>query len=245
MLMSVLQKTVGSIVDENYVYARALHYLGIDFFKYEEKTLDEICREKSIEKRRLIKNFYQCEFKSRIPFHELEAYPLRLVLELLRHAHHSYIKDHLPYIARLISALKDSDNPLVEDLKAVFPLFVEDFIHHIYEEEDHLFNYLDVLVDIERQRVASPLSSLWKFRNLSLKELKSHHEEEDEMESMRSLVDELPRDDLHIKVIIQEIQAFDRELLYHAEIENSILFPKAINIEEKVWQLIHHLSLSN
>src|SRR5687768_18003330 len=47
-------------------------------------------------------------------------------------------KHKLPYIARLVDSFKanhDDYFTVERDLKMVFPLFVEDFIQHIYQEE--------------------------------------------------------------------------------------------------------------
>jgi len=40
--------------------------------------------------------------------------------------------------------------------------------------------------------------------------------------------------DTHLKVIYQELQAFEKDLFVHARIENEVLFPKALNLEAKV-----------
>src|SRR5687768_18443265 len=57
-------------------------------------------------------------------------------------------KHKLPYIARLVDTFKanhDDYHSVERDLKMVFPLFVEDFIQHIYQEEDTLFSFIQAL----------------------------------------------------------------------------------------------------
>ncbi|MFT4785767.1 MAG: regulator of cell morphogenesis and NO signaling [Cellvibrionaceae bacterium] len=80
---------------------------------------------------------------------------------------------------------------------------------------------------------------------MNLSDQQALHEEEDEMEALRSLLMEIKVDSLHLEVIKKEIQAFDRELLYHATIENEILFPKAIELESSVKNRIADLSRLN
>ena len=121
----------------------------------------------------------------------MATYPFPLILEYLRYAHNSYIKNHLPYVGRLIDTL-DAADPTVQDLKQVFPLFVEDFIHHIYEEEDELFAYVRFLYKMERQPLNFQLYRVWlNFQSISLKDLRHHHVNEDEMAGMRELIDEI------------------------------------------------------
>lgn len=83
--MHVLEKKVGQIVEENFIYARALHHLGVDFFRYKDHRLKEICEEKGIERRRIIRSFYQFDSSTRISFEEISSYPLELTLEYLRY----------------------------------------------------------------------------------------------------------------------------------------------------------------
>ena len=93
--MSVLDRKIGDIIDENYIYGRALKYLGVEFYDYQDATLGAICAEKGISKSRLVRSFYQFDSNSRIPIKEIQSYPLKLTLEYLRFAHHTYIKDML------------------------------------------------------------------------------------------------------------------------------------------------------
>ena len=240
--MSVLHKKIGSVVDENFVYGRALHYLGIEFFENEHRSLDEVCKEKGISRQKVIKCFYDFDQNAKCTFSELEDYPIDLLLEYLRHSHHLFIKDKLPYISYLLCQYH---NPLMGDLQVIFPDFVEDFIKHIYQEEDEIFDYIRTLSKIDQNRLVNPLVGLMKFSHFSLKEIRAEHSEEDEMANMRGLIDEIRPQDLHGKVILNELKAFDRELLYHAEIENEILFPRAINLENQIQSKLKALSQLN
>ena len=65
------------------------------------------------------------------------------------------------------------------------------------------------------------------------------------MQGIRSIVEGMAKSDLHTQVIANEVKAFDREMMYHAEIENTILFPKAIELESKVLGQLLTLSRLN
>src|SRR5688572_22934708 len=138
---------ISELVDQNYVHAYVLFYFGIRFYEYSELTLDQVCKTKGLKTEQVVR-----ELES--PSHLQEAdlplisYPIDLIIEYLKHSHFLFIKHKLPYIARLIENFKayHSDYQLIErDLKIVFPLFVEDFIEHIYKEEDTLFSFIQTL----------------------------------------------------------------------------------------------------
>ncbi|MEL7003781.1 MAG: hypothetical protein AAFN93_13745 [Bacteroidota bacterium] len=46
---------------------------------------------------------------------------------------------------------------------------------------------------------------------------------------------------LHIRVIYNELQLLEQELITHARVENEILFPKALMLERSVKQRMHEI----
>ncbi|WP_370090185.1 iron-sulfur cluster repair di-iron protein [Ekhidna sp.] len=239
-LYMVFEKTIGQVVNENYVYARALHYLGVDFFEAPDKKLNEVCKERGLSKQRVIKSFYLFDSCHRFSFRELEKYPIELLTEYLKHTHHLFIKDKLPYIIHLVKKWDQQSG-----LKDLLPEFVEDFIKHIYEEEDTTFKYIALLSDIKNGHEKAPFSKLLEFENYSLEAEYEEHQDDDELGAIREIVANISSDCLHSQVLIHEIQAFDREMIYHAEIENNIFFPKALQLEEQVSKKLKVLSTLN
>ncbi|MEM6831018.1 MAG: hemerythrin domain-containing protein, partial [Bacteroidota bacterium] len=149
-------------------------------------------------------------------------------MEYLRHAHYQFIKERLPFITYIAKNCESIGfNELLSE-------FVEDFIKHIYEEEDSVFRYVKVLRNIKKGVVANPMKELIPYRKFSLKHEMDHHDGDDEMKAIRSLIESIVPVTLKERVLVNEVKALDRELLYHAEIENKIFFPKAIELESEV-----------
>lgn len=236
----VFEKTIREVIGENYVYARALHYLGIDFFDNPDRVLKEICIEKGLNRKQVIKSFYEFDSCHRFSFKQLETYPVELLTEYLKHSHHLFIKEKLPYIVHLAKALGGNHG-----LHGLLPEFVEDLIRHIYEEEDTTFKYIQLLSDIKKGKEKAPFSKMMAYRNYSLEGEYLHHQNDDELEAIRSLISSIDDSSLHGKVLVNEIQAFDREMIYHAEIENNIFFPKAIELETEVQSKLKKLTSLN
>ena len=170
--------------------------------------------------------------------------PIDLILEYLRHTHYVFIKRKLPYISQLIESFEPNDkryNDIAKDLKLVFPLFVEDFIHHVYMEEDTLFTYINMLCKcaLGKEKLSKVYHEMEKH---SLQKYSVEHEEhDDEMKGIRKITNNYhiaANDPLHIRVVYAELQAFEQELITHARIENEILFPKALMLEQDVKKTI-------
>lgn len=236
----VFEKTLGEIVDENYVYARALHYLGISFFESPNVALREICKEKGLDRETVISNFYLFDSCTRLSFKELKSYPIELLVEYLKHSHHLFIKEKLPFIIHLARNCNED-----WELQKLLPEFVEDFIEHIYEEEDTVFSYVQILSNSAKGLIPNPISALIPFEKCSLSHEFEHHQNDDEMRGIRSLVESIEPNSQKEEVLIKEVKAFDREMLYHAEIENKIFFPKAIKLEEEVYTQLRKTSALN
>ena len=68
-----------------------------------------------------------------------------------------------------------------------------------------------------------------------------HEAHDDEMEGIRKITLDYHTNastPLHVKVIYSELIAFEKSLQTHARIENEILFPKGMVLENKVKGLI-------
>ena len=65
------------------------------------------------------------------------------------------------------------------------------------------------------------------------------------MKSMRALVAELPETAFIMGLVKKEFQVFDQLLRFHAEIEDQLLFPKAIAMEKQIWAEIKQHSADN
>jgi len=167
-------------------------------------------------------------------------YPIDLIIEYLKHTHFLFIKHKLPYIGKLVESFKanHTEYDLVErDLKTLFPLFLEDFIHHIYEEEDTLFKYICILERAQRGHFnPSVLYQLMEKHSLQKCALE-HEAHDEEMQGIRKITRNYylsPDAPLHVKVIYNELIQFEKSLKVHAQVENEILFPKALALESEV-----------
>lgn len=238
--MAINNKKITELVGENYVFASVLYYFGIKFYDYSEKTLEQVCTERGLDIDVVISRLESIAIEKENGELELLSYPIDLIIEYLKHAHYIFIKQKLPYIARLIENLQcifPAHSQIIEDLKFVFPLFVEDFIHHIYEEEDSLFCYINLLNNYLHHPGNLSLV-FYEMEKFSLQEHAIAHDmHDDEMEGIRSITNDyrLPNEgDLHLKVVFEELKSFEKQLIAHAGVENEILFPKALLLEKEV-----------
>ncbi len=233
-------RRIAELVDQDNLRAHVLYYFGIKFFEFPEHTLEQVCQEKGLMVESVVR---ELEFPGE-NFKEVDlpliSYPVDLIIEYLKHTHFLFVKHKLPYIGKLVESFKASHQEYLiveKDLKTLFPLFSEDFIHHIYEEEDTLFTYIKLLERAEKGHY-NPSQLYHKMEKYSLQKCAMEHEaHDDEMQGIRRITKDYhltPDAPLHVKVIYSELISFERVLQEHARVENEILFPKAMALENVV-----------
>ena len=242
--MQMIDKTISMLLAENPTHGRVLHSLGVDFEEHYDRSLAEVCEVFKWNQKAIVKAFEFENINIKPTYEELKICSLGELIAFLKQSHVIFIKECLPYIGTLIDKLKGPGS-LITDLKLVFPLFFEDFVTHIHEEEDRLFDYIKTLVGIKQDKVINPLKKLYRLKEINLATIALDHKDEDEMKSMRALVAELPVTEFIMGLVKKEFQAFDQLLRFHAEIEDQLLFPKAIAMEKQIWAEIMQHSVDN
>jgi regulator of cell morphogenesis and NO signaling len=238
--VALKHRRIAELVDQESIRAHVLYYFGIKFYEYPVETLEQVCLEKGLSVDTVVRELESPgdNFKeSDLP---LVSYPIDLIIEYLKHSHYLFVKQKLPYIGRLVESFKanhEAYNAVERDLKILFPLFLEDFIHHIYEEEDTLFKYIKML-ERASQGKFNPSKLYQQMEKNSLQNCAMEHEaHDDEMEGIRKITKDyllIPDAPLHVKVIYAELIQFEKSLQIHARVENEILFPKAMALENEV-----------
>jgi len=236
---SVQKKKLNELISENYLYASVLYFFGIEFYNYPENTLEQICSEKGLKVSSVVRKLEESVKGNTNEGIQLIDIPIDLLIEYLKHSHHTFVKQKLPYLARFVDKLtiNPENYQFAKDLKFVFPLFIEDFIKHIYEEEDELFSYI-----LSLQKVLNNEMSInqvyFQMEKYTIHDFAIEHSaEEDEMSGMRKITNNYDlklTDDIFLRVILSELKSLDQDLKVHAKIEDEILFPKALLLEKQV-----------
>jgi regulator of cell morphogenesis and NO signaling len=234
------KSSIKDLVSENYVFASVLHYFGISFFQYEQNSLLEVCKKFKINPQQLIGELESWAKRKEPTSEELYLHPIEVLVSYLKRKHYYFLRQELPFLSNMVSGIQ-ADSPdfanILSDLRIMFPLFVDDFIHHIHEEESKLFQRIKLLHEIEEDeyRILDAVQILEGSPVTMLAE--AHDAHDDEMEGIRKLTNDyfLPSDaSISMKVLYHELQVFEKELIVHAQIEDRLLFPKAVELEKEV-----------
>lgn len=241
---------VGDLVSENYVFASVLHYFGISFYQYPNESLEIVCKKHKVHSSQLIFELESWAQRKEPTTEELYLNPIEVLVAYLKKKHYYFVRQELPFLSNIISGIVPEPHfaALMADLRIMFPLFVEDFIHHIHEEESRLFKRIELLQDIEENRF-SLTDAITIIERDPIHMLADQHEiHDDEMEGIRRLTSDYslePDAPLTMKVLFHELQNFEQELRVHAKIEDELLFPKAVELEREALRQIKKKTRKN
>ena len=242
--------TVSDLVKENYVFAAVLHHFGIKFYLYGEKSLEEVCKKFRVKPDQLMEELEKWAGRKEPTSEDLFLHPIEVLVEYLRKKHYHFVCQQLPFLSNMIAEIKPGDayKDLMNDLNLMFPLFVDDFIHHIHEEENTLFKRIALLHHMENGQY-SLLDALKILEAKPTDHMAHEHDaHDDEMEGIRKLTNDYHVSDgasIQIKVLYHHLQNFEKDLIIHARIENDLLFPKVIELEKEVKRKIQIQIQSN
>lgn len=241
---------IKDLVSENYVFASVLHYFGINFYQYEENSLQEVCKKFKVNPNQLVEELEVWANRKEPKAEELYLHPIEVLVAYLKKKHYFFIRQELPFLSNMVAGIKQEGEfaSILADLRIMFPMFVEDFIHHIHEEESRVFKRIYLLHEIETGQFSlndaltileeSPIAIL----------AHAHEDHDDEMVGIRKLTKDyfLPENSpLSMKILYNELQNFERELVIHARVEDELLFPKAVELEKEVLRQVKKQINSN
>ncbi|WP_073093118.1 hemerythrin domain-containing protein [Cyclobacterium lianum] len=233
------KKSIAELVCENYTLAEVLHYFGISFFRHEQHSLEDVCLQYKVNPEQVISELEQWANRREPTREELYLHPIEVMVSYLKKKHRYFVRQALPFLSSMVEGIElgPSYKSLMTDLRLMFPLFVDDFIHHIHEEENTLFSRVGVLQDFDRG--AMPLVQTIKVFSLPpVSQMAAEHEaHDDEMQGIRKLTNDYHIPDtapVAMRILFYELQQLEKELVVHAKIENDLLFPKAIELEKEV-----------
>ena len=231
------------------MFASVLRHFGIDFYDYQEQGFAEGCIKKGLKPELVVASLEDIIEDDYEHLQYLIGLPVDLIITYLKHKHYFFIKQTLPYLAKLINCYPtNNDTSIINEIQLVFPLFVEDFIIHMHEEESTTFKHiLEIDSALKGEVIFSKI--FFGLKNNAIKSLADEHEVQDDvMLAIRELTNNYAmkkESPVLLKVIYSELQSFEKHLIIHSRIENEVLFPKALLLEKELNKTITKYSVFN
>ncbi|MUP40017.1 iron-sulfur cluster repair di-iron protein [Labilibaculum euxinus] len=233
------ETSVGDIVKNHFQTVKIFDDHQIDFCCGGKQSLSEACAKKSIDTDQIIT---QLEKAIKIPaaapkFNEM---PLDKLIQYIKEKHHTYIREQIPMLSKFLNKIEQihgSKHPEIEMVNAHFKESVKQLTEHMGKEETELFPLIEKLSKLkngEQSDSSSLKITVEKYISLLVQEHENEGARFEEI-SRLTLNYQPPKGTCNTFCAAYEnLLAFEKDLHRHVHLENNILFPKAIKLEQDV-----------
>jgi regulator of cell morphogenesis and NO signaling len=227
--------TVGEIVAADFRAAAVFEAFGIDFCCGGRRALGDACRTAAADPSAVMRAL---EALPRAAGEDTDVSRWRLdrLIDHIVATHHEYVRSSMPMIRAILAKLVDmhgAAHPELIRVAACFDTVIRDLGQHMLKEEQVLFPYVRELVTTAAggRHVPSPFGTVENPIRMMERE---HREAADELRLIRELTNGYvaPADGCTAYgVCMLELDRFERDLHRHVHLENNVLFPKAVALE--------------
>jgi len=230
-------ETVGSIAAKDYRKAEVFKKLGIDFCCGGEKSLKEASEEVGISEERLKAELEKADTVSASASQDYNKWKVDFLANFIANTHHEYIRENVTVITGLAEKVAQhhgSQHPELWALTKRVNTLMSDLLEHIAKEEKSLFPAIKLLV--LNQDMGSLNSKENSIRAIIELMHAEHDHAGDDLKYLRKITDgyTLPADACNsYNYLFEKLKEFEDDLFKHIHLENNILFPKSIALEEK------------
>ncbi|HEU5292109.1 MAG TPA: iron-sulfur cluster repair di-iron protein [Cyclobacteriaceae bacterium] len=236
-----LNKTsIGELVSQDWRKAEVFKKYGIDFCCGGKRTVAEACGKKGIDPALVEAELQQVE--KRISGHpnNFNQWELDFLVDYIVNNHHKYVSEAVPFLDELsakVSRVHGDRHPELIEIEQLTQDVIQELTMHMPKEEMILFPYVKQLVHAKRNStsiVPPPFGTIANPINMMEAE---HTSAGGAMEAIEELSNRFtpPADAcMSYQVLFAKLKEFQQDLHQHIHLENNILFPKALKLEEEL-----------
>ena len=165
--------------------------------------------------------------------------------ELITHildTHHVFTKsemDRLQLLADKVLNAHGGNHPELVHLDELLTRLCGDLKPHMFKEEQILFPYINALVQAADQNRAVPFAPFGTVKNPIRMMTMEHDTAGEILRELRALTSDykVPADGcISYQTLYQALENFEKDLHQHIHLENNLLFPKALELENALNQ---------
>jgi regulator of cell morphogenesis and NO signaling len=234
------QKTIGEIVAADYRMAEIFEKYGIDFCCDGQKTVRQACEERKISVEKVTKEIEQRAEENRDVFNQYDKWEPDFLADYIINQYHTYTKDMIPKLRELterVIRVHGEKHPETYKIAHLWYKLSGDLAKHMQKEELLFFPYIKQLARTKKEgAMLKPPIFGSAYRLIQEMELE-HKATGDYLTQIKVLSNNFtpPKDDCSTyQVLYSYLKEFDKNTKIHVHLENNILFPKTIQLEEQI-----------
>jgi len=235
------EMSIGDIVKTNYTAAHVFEKYGIDYCCGGDSSLEKACSSEGVDTQLLIMQLEEAMKQEDRGSKYIENLPLPTLCDYIVETHHQYVREKSGYILEKLQKLCDvhgGHHPELFKIRDMFNAASENLMLHMEKEETLLFPYIREMEEMKLHD--NHIDTGAGNRLAPIEELKAEHMVEgDRFRQIAVLTNQfqVPSDGCNtFEVTYRTLDEFVRDLHRHIHLENNILFPKSIILENELIQ---------
>ncbi|MGO8816306.1 MAG: iron-sulfur cluster repair di-iron protein [Terriglobia bacterium] len=239
-MSAIAEKTVRELAVENPGATRVFERLGIDYCCGGNQTLKQACRERSLSLDEVRDSLQAAEHSAQAGREDRnwQTEPLGDLVSHITTTHHKYTRDEIARLGPLfakVCSVHGANHPELLQLRDIFTGLSQELATHLMKEEMVLFPYIIRMEEavIEKAPILPP-----PFGTVQNPVSMMEHEHDSAGNALRSLREisrgyTAPPDAcVSYQTLYKALAELEADLHRHIHLENNILFPRAIEMEE-------------
>jgi len=219
---------------------RVFENFGIDYCCGGQRTLADACQIASLPVEGLLRSLEEAERASQSggEARDWRQETLTSLAEHIIDAHHSFTRQEIDRLEKLfekVCSRHGARHPELFEAQRVFSQLRQDLIPHMLKEEQALFPYIARMEEAVSKRRAVPAPFFGTVRNPVRMMMMEHDTAGDLLKQLRNVTKGYtapPDGCVSFQTLYQALVALEADLHQHIHLENNILFPRAVEMEE-------------
>jgi len=240
-----LNQTVRAIAIEHPGTVRAFESLGIDYCCGGKRGLQEACERAGVPVERALDLLAAVQENPPADVANWGGATTHELIGEIVGRHHSYVRSETPGLLTMLQKVVSrhgQDHPELASIQSLFGALTEELSAHMLKEENILFPYLEQM-ESSAARGTTPPPAVFGSVEMPISRMLADHEDAGELlAQMRALSSEYQAPDSACPTyrgLYHGLEEFERDLHHHVHLENNILFPRALHLEQGVVELAH------
>ncbi|MFL1011051.1 iron-sulfur cluster repair di-iron protein [Flavisericum labens] len=239
ILSNNAQKQIGQYVADDYRTAAIFSKYGIDFCCKGNRTIEEVCTKKNIDANQLLGELETLLNSKTNQSIDYNSWPMDLLVDYIEKKHHRYVEEKIPVLRQFLDKLCRVHGERHRELFEINELFIasaKELSAHMKKEELILFPFVKKMASAVSSQSGVEEPYFGTVENPIAMMMQEHDNEGERFRKIAELTNNYnpPADACNTyRVTYAMLDEFEKDLHLHIHLENNILFPKAVKLEQQ------------
>ena len=232
------EKTVREYATETPNATRVFEKFKIDYCCGGGRPLGEACAAAGVEVGEVARLLEQAAGTAAETPPGVKSGTLSELIDYILDKHHAFTKEEMERITALaakVSSKHGENHPELPGVLALFLRLCDDLRPHMFKEEMVLFPYVKQLEQARAEGGSAPFAPFGTVGNPVRMMMTEHDTAGDILRELRAATSDYtpPADGcISYQTLYRALEEFEQDLHQHIHLENNVLFPRAVELEE-------------